>query len=58
MYKRQYGAAPLLGVEGAVFIGHGRGDAIAVSNAIINAAQTDQLGIHQQVQSIISSRYT
>ena len=55
---RKYGAAPLLGVEGAVFIGHGRSDATAVSNAIINAAQVDQLGILQQVRSIISSRYT
>ena len=55
---RKYGAAPLLGVEGSVFIGHGRSDALAVSNAIINAAQAEQLGIHQQVQSIISSRYT
>ncbi|MBG93069.1 MAG: phosphate--acyl-ACP acyltransferase [Chloroflexi bacterium] len=55
---RRYGAAPLLGVEGSVFIGHGRSDAVAVHNAIINAAQADQLGILQQVRTIIASRYT
>lgn len=36
---RQYGAVPLLGVDGLVFIGHGRSDAHAVANAIRNAAQ-------------------
>jgi glycerol-3-phosphate acyltransferase PlsX len=28
------GAAPLLGVNGLVFIGHGRSDAIAIKNGI------------------------
>ena len=30
----EYGAAPLLGVNGLVFIGHGRSDAFAIKNAI------------------------
>jgi len=34
---RQYGAAPLLGVDGAVFIGHGRSDARAIASAIRTA---------------------
>ncbi|RLT26567.1 MAG: phosphate acyltransferase PlsX [Chloroflexi bacterium] len=38
MDYRQYGAAPLLGVDGVVFIGHGRSDGHAVANAIRTAA--------------------
>jgi glycerol-3-phosphate acyltransferase PlsX len=34
---RSYGAAPLLGVAGCVFIGHGRSDPSAVANAIRSA---------------------
>jgi phosphate acyltransferase len=41
------GAAPLLGVNGLVFIGHGRSNEIAIKNAIHlawNAVETDVLG--------------
>jgi phosphate acyltransferase len=31
---REYGGAPLLGVNGVVIVGHGRSDALAVENAI------------------------
>jgi glycerol-3-phosphate acyltransferase PlsX len=37
---REYGGAPLLGVDGVVIVGHGRSDATAVRNAIGVAAQT------------------
>ena len=37
---REYGGAPLLGVDGAVIIGHGRSDARAIRNGIRVAAQT------------------
>ena len=40
------GAAPLLGVNGLVFIGHGRSDAFAIKNAIRvakNAVETKVL---------------
>ena len=37
---REYGGAPLLGVDGAVIVGHGRSDALAIRNAIRVAAQT------------------
>jgi phosphate acyltransferase len=30
----EQGAAPLLGVNGLVFIGHGRSDAFAIKNAV------------------------
>jgi phosphate acyltransferase len=48
------GAAPLLGVNGLVFIGHGRSNEIAIKNAIRlakNAAEAGVLGaIHQAIE--------
>ena len=43
----EQGAAPLLGINGLVFIGHGRSDAFAIQNAIRvakNAVESDVLG--------------
>lgn len=37
---REYGGAPLLGVDGVVIIGHGRSDALAVENAVGLAINT------------------
>ncbi|NIV28490.1 MAG: phosphate acyltransferase PlsX [Anaerolineae bacterium] len=42
---REYGGAPLLGVDGAVIIGHGRSDARAIRNGIRMAAQTVENGV-------------
>jgi glycerol-3-phosphate acyltransferase PlsX len=47
----EYGAAPLLGVEGLVFIGHGRSDARALVSAIRvarQAVESDLLGAMRQ----------
>jgi glycerol-3-phosphate acyltransferase PlsX len=47
MDPSEEGAAPLLGVNGLVFIGHGRSDSLAIKNAVrvaINAVQADVLG--------------
>ncbi len=41
---RQVGGAPLLGVRGLVFIGHGRSDAEAVASALRVAAQAVRAG--------------
>ncbi len=44
---REYGAAPVLGVDGVVLIGHGRSDAKAIRNAIraaVRAARQDVVG--------------
>ena len=45
----QYGGVPLLGVNGIVIIGHGRSNALAVSNAL--AAAADAVG-HDLVKKI------
>ncbi len=47
---RQVGGAPLLGVRGLVFIGHGRSDAVAVTSAIRVAAQAVRAGLAGALQ--------
>jgi glycerol-3-phosphate acyltransferase PlsX len=42
---REYGGAPLLGIEGVVIVGHGRSDALAIRNAIRVAAHTVENGV-------------
>lgn len=46
----EYGAVPLLGVEGLVFIGHGRSDARAMLNAIRVARQAVSAGLLQAMR--------
>jgi len=52
---REYGGAPLLGVNGVVIIGHGRSDALAVENAVRVAIEAVDAGvvnlIRQNVQA-------
>jgi glycerol-3-phosphate acyltransferase PlsX len=47
----EYGAAPLLGVNGLVFIGHGRSDAFAIKNAIRVAKQAAESNVLQSIRS-------
>jgi len=42
---REYGGAPLLGIDGVVIIGHGRSDALAIGNGIRLTAQTAENGV-------------
>lgn len=51
----QVGAAPLLGVGGLVFIGHGRSDARAVTSAIRVAASAVRAGLTEAWQSAVDS---
>jgi glycerol-3-phosphate acyltransferase PlsX len=45
------GAAPLLGVNGLVFIGHGRSDEIAIKNAIRVAKNAAESGVLEAMKS-------
>jgi glycerol-3-phosphate acyltransferase PlsX len=47
---REYGGAPLLGIDGVVIVGHGRSDAWAVRNAIRMAAQTVENGVLEAIK--------
>jgi glycerol-3-phosphate acyltransferase PlsX len=52
----EYGAAPLLGVRGLVFVGHGRSDSKAIINAIRVAREAVEGGLLEALESAISSR--
>ncbi len=47
------GAAPLLGVNGLVFIGHGRSDVIAIKNAIRVAKNAVEVDVLASIRSAI-----
>lgn len=56
MDPSEIGAAPLLGVEGLVFIGHGRSDAYALYNAIRVAGQAVEVNLLGAIQKAIEER--
>ncbi len=47
---REYGGAPLLGVDGVVLVGHGRSDALAIRNGIRLTAQTVENGVLEAIK--------
>ncbi len=50
------GAAPLLGVNGLVFIGHGHSNAFAIKNAVRVARQAVEAGVLTSIQDDIARR--
>ncbi|MDO8613778.1 MAG: phosphate acyltransferase PlsX [Dehalococcoidia bacterium] len=50
---REYGAGPLLGVNGLVFIGHGRSDARAVVSALRVAREAAQSGMLEALRGVV-----
>ncbi len=50
---RRAGAAPLLGVDGAVYIAHGRSDGAAVANAVRGAADAAAHGVREAVAASV-----
>jgi glycerol-3-phosphate acyltransferase PlsX len=50
------GAAPLLGVNGLVFIGHGRSDALAIKNAVRVAKQAVEADVLTSIRDEIARR--
>ncbi|MEX0684280.1 MAG: phosphate acyltransferase PlsX [Dehalococcoidia bacterium] len=50
---REYGAGPLLGVNGLVFIGHGRSDAKAISSALRIAAESARSGMLEAIRETV-----
>jgi glycerol-3-phosphate acyltransferase PlsX len=53
---REYGAGPLLGVNGLVFIGHGRSDARAIFSALRVAREAAQSGMLEGLREIALAR--
>lgn len=50
------GAAPLLGVNGLVFIGHGRSDALAIKNALRVAKNAIEADVVRSIREDIAAR--
>lgn len=48
----EYGGAPLLGVDGAVIIGHGRSNARAIFNAVRAARDTVEKGVIEAMRDV------
>ena len=53
---RQIGAAPLLGIDGLVFVGHGRSDALAVVNSIKRAKDAVDAGLLPSLREAIQTQ--
>jgi len=51
---REYGAAPLLGVNGGCFIGHGRSNAWAIQNAIRRATEFSAARLDRQIRDKVA----
>jgi len=50
---REYGAGPLLGVNGLVFIGHGRSDARAIMSALRVAREAARAGMLEAIREVV-----
>jgi glycerol-3-phosphate acyltransferase PlsX len=53
---RQIGAAPLLGIDGLVFVGHGRSDDLAVVNSIKAAKQAIDVNLLSNLKEAIQDQ--
>jgi len=56
MDPRMIGAAPLLGIDGLVFVGHGRSDALALVNSLQRAKQAVDAGLLAGLKEAIQSQ--
>ena len=54
----EVGAAPLLGINGLVFIGHGRSDAYALVSAIRSARRAVEADLLNAIQEAIEEQLT
>jgi glycerol-3-phosphate acyltransferase PlsX len=54
----EFGAVPLLGVEGGCFIGHGRSNAKAIRNAIRGAAEFCEAELHLAIRAKVAELAT
>ncbi|MEN8189237.1 MAG: phosphate acyltransferase PlsX [Thermodesulfobacteriota bacterium] len=51
----EYGGAPLLGINGVGIICHGKSNACAIKNAVIEAAQMIDTGVNEKIVSYLSN---
>ena len=51
----EIGAVPLLGLDGLVFVGHGRSDEIAMFNSIVKARQAVEANLLEEIRETITA---
>jgi len=51
----EIGGAPLLGVNGNVFVSHGRSSKVAIKNALKNALKYSKLNVNRKIQEALKS---
>jgi glycerol-3-phosphate acyltransferase PlsX len=56
MDPAEVGAAPLLGIDGLAFVGHGRSDARALVSAIREARQAAEVGLLEAIHTAVQER--
>jgi glycerol-3-phosphate acyltransferase PlsX len=56
MDPSEEGAAPLLGIDGLVFVGHGRSDSVAIKNAIRVAKEAAEAGVLESMKIAIEQQ--
>lgn len=54
----EVGAAPLLGLEGGCFIGHGRSSAKAIKNAVRRATEFVSAGVHGKIRAKVAELHS
>lgn len=55
---REYGAAPLLGLEGGCFVGHGRSNSKAVRNSIRRAVEFCEADLHNKIRDKVAELHS
>ncbi len=55
---REYGAAPLLGIEGGCFIGHGRSNAKAIQSSIRRAVEFVTARVHEKIRDKVAELHS
>lgn len=51
---QEYGAAPLLGIDGACFIGHGSSRALAIKNSVRRAVEFTSADLHVKIRDKVA----
>jgi len=53
----EYGAAPLLGVDGVIFIGHGRSSPRAIRSGLRTTATFVEQRVNEHIQELLRHAY-
>ncbi len=53
----EYGGAPLLGVDGVIFIGHGRSTPRAIRSGVMMTAQFIERSVNEHIQELLRTVY-